>query len=237
MNGNNLRLSRRARFHLARLLAVALSLCLALWLSWTSTAWTQTAAVVIPVENQTYPQLVEQARPLVWDTLRSQFQQFPAASQITVDVMGERQAAKVPLFRVVVPKSAWQSGLTVTQLDGYTQFYTAAGSLLSPATPTPLPSPSQSSFSQGLQLLSSQPQDEAERVAVAEPLLMEFNQTLAPALTQLQMALHPPAELAFAIDGVQLSLLPQQPLQYSTAYQLQLQQLGDQVLTPPVRYP
>ncbi len=234
MNGSNLRLSRRARLHLARLLAVALSLCLALWLSWTGTAWTQTAAVVIPVANRTYPQLVDQARPLVWDTLRSQFQQFPDASQITVDVMGEREEAKVPLFRVVVPKSAWQSGLTVAQLDSYTEFYTSAGSLLNPATPTPLPSTSQSSLSQGLQLLSSQPQDAAERVAVAEPILMEFNQTLAPTLTQLQMALHPPAELAFAIEGTQLSLLPQQPLQYSTAYQLQLQQLGDQVLTPPV---
>jgi hypothetical protein len=235
VNGSNLRLSRRVRFHLARLLAVALSLCLALWLSWTSTAWTQSAAVVLPVTEQTYPQLVDQARPLVWETLQSQFQQFPDASQVTVDVMGERNAAKVPLFRVVVPKSAWQSGMTVAHLDSYTQFYTAAGSLLNPATPTPSPSSPQSqSSSRGLRLLSSQPEAAAERVAVSEPILLEFNQPLAPSLSQLQMALHPPMELAFAVEGQQLSLLPQQPLQYSTTYQFQLQQLGDQVLAQPV---
>ncbi|MEN9212184.1 MAG: hypothetical protein Q6K35_05135, partial [Thermostichus sp. DG02_4_bins_136] len=52
-----------------RLGSLFLSLALALVLAGTGVGWTQNHTLSLSVQGQSYPQLVEQARPLVWQVL------------------------------------------------------------------------------------------------------------------------------------------------------------------------
>ncbi len=99
----------------------------------------QTARVVIPVQDQTYSQLVEQARPLVWQQLAQQFGSDPDRYVVTVEVFGQRGESKAPILLVTMNRDIWDKQPAPAQLENHAQFFLSAMSLLYP--PTPIPNP------------------------------------------------------------------------------------------------
>ncbi len=233
---------RRRRWRMVtQLWAIVLTACLLLWMSLPQFAWSGSKQIVIPVQDQTYPQLVEQARPLVWEALHQQFAAQPEAQQITIEVMGERGEQRAPLMTVTMPRTDWQNQLPSSALDTYTRFYLNSSSLIQsvPVTPPPQSTSSTSSRSTTstgeLQLIATEPDDQQTFVAVDQPLRLEFNQPLPQALDALELAFEPQTDLGFAIDQQALILQPLQPLRYSTKYALHLPSLGSVALTSPVQ--
>lgn len=102
-----------------------------------STVQAQTARIVIPVQGQTYSQLVEQARPLVWQQLAQQFGSDPDRYVVTIEVFGQQQESKAPILLVTMSRDVWEKQPAPAQLENHAQFFLSAMSLLYPPTPVP----------------------------------------------------------------------------------------------------
>ncbi len=100
--------------------------------------WSQAARIEIPVQEQTYSQLVEQARPLVWQQLAQQFGSDPERPFAMVEVFGKRGEAQAPLLLVKISRETWAAQPHPSQMESHTQFFLSALSLLHPPTPAPI---------------------------------------------------------------------------------------------------
>lgn len=104
-------------------------------LSW-DPVWANPAQVEIPIQEQTYSQLVEQARPLVWQSLARLFEADPDRFTASVEVYGTRAEARAPLFMVTIPQEIWGTNPAPSQMESHAQFFLSSMSLLFPPTPT-----------------------------------------------------------------------------------------------------
>ncbi len=230
----------RSRLNLwIRWVGLLLGLGLATWISWIGLAWTQVMdVIVIPVQEQTYSQLVDQARPLVWQSLEKHFAASPQSEQIMVEVRGQVEDTVAPLLTVTMPRAAWQTRPAASNLEDYTNFYLNSYNLLKPPVPEPpaevLFERSQPSTSNAIALESSNLDQQSNLQKIDQPLILAFNRTLPQNLQTLDFRSEPQASLGFDIDGNQLIIQPLQPLEYSTDYTLQLSS-GDLGLTQPLQ--
>ncbi|MEN9229394.1 MAG: Ig-like domain-containing protein [Thermostichus sp. DG02_5_bins_236] len=206
-----------------RLGSLFLSLALALVLAGTGVGWTQNHTLSLSVQGQSYPQLVEQARPLVWQVLGQQFQAQPQVEQVTLEVLGQAGEQQVPLFTVRMPRSIWQQNPSPSQLEEYSIFYPNALALLQPRAPVqqaqleftaPLPT--------GIALVSSNPSVGQKGIPIDQRIHLRFDRQLPVGLTSLAFGIQPPLEVAFDIQGNDLIFQPLQLLHYSTDYKVLL---------------
>ncbi|MEN9204130.1 MAG: Ig-like domain-containing protein [Thermostichus sp. DG_1_6_bins_120] len=203
-----------------RLGSLFVSLALALVLARTGVGWTQTHTLSLPVQGQSYPQWVEQARPLVWQVLGQQFQAQPQVEKVTLEVLGQAGEQQVPLFTVRMPRSIWQQNPSPSQLEEYSIFYPNALALLQPRAPVQqaqleftVPPPTN-----GITLISSTPSFGQTEVPIDQPIHLRFDRQLPAGITSLAFGIQPPVEVAFEIQGNDLIFQPLQLLSYSTNY-------------------
>lgn len=215
-----LRSSFSCRFWL-RLGSLLLSLALAGALASIDTGWSQTHRLSLPVQGQSYSQLVEQSRPLVWRALAQQFQAQPQPEQITLEVLGQAGDRQAPLFTVRMPRSVWQQNPSPAQLEQHTIFYPDALALLQPRAPV---QQGQVEFTapsaNGTTLVSSNPSNGQRGIPVGQSIRLRFDRELPTGITSLAFGIQPPLEVAFDIQGNELIVQPLQPLSYSTDYRV-----------------
>jgi hypothetical protein len=123
----------------ARLLSLTLGILGSISISNIHLAQAQTARVVIPVQDQTYSRLVEQARPLVWQQLAQHFGSDPDRYMVTIEVFGQRGESKAPILLVTMNRDTWEKQPAPAQLENHAQFFLSSMSLLYP--PTQMPNP------------------------------------------------------------------------------------------------
>jgi len=204
-----------------RLGSLLLSFGLALILAWARVGWTQTHRISLSVQGQSYSQLVEQSRPLVWQALAQQFQAQPQSEQITLEVLGQAGEQQVPLFTVRMPRSVWQQNLSPSQLEQHTTFYPDALALLQPRAPVQQAQvESTAPFANGITLVSSNPSNGQRGIPVGQSIRLRFDRELPTGITSLAFGIQPPLEVAFDIQGNELIVQPLQPLSYSTDYRV-----------------
>ncbi|MCF2972225.1 Ig-like domain-containing protein [Synechococcus sp. Nb3U1] len=229
-----LRLDSRYRLWI-KLGSLLLSFGLAFGLAWAGLGWTQPQKLSLSVQGQSYPQLVEQARPLVWQALGQQFQAQSQAEQVTLEVLGQAGEQQVPLFTVRMPRSAWQQNLSPSQLEQYSTFYPDALALLQPRAPV---QQAQLEFTAppptGISLVSSTPSPGQRGIPIDQRIHLRFDQQLPAGLTSLAFGIQPPLEVAFDIQGNDLIFQPLQLLSYSTDYKVLLPASGELDLQKPV---
>jgi hypothetical protein len=215
-----LRSSFSCRFWL-RLGSLLLSLALAGALASIDTGWSQTHRLSLPVQGQSYPQLVEQSRPLVWRALAQQFQAQPQPEEITLEVLGQAGDRQAPLFTVRMPRSVWQQNPSPSQLEQHTTFYPDALALLQPRAPV---QQGQVEFTapsaNGTTLVSSNPSNGQRGIPIDQSIHLRFDRQLPAGITGLAFGIQPPLEVAFDIQGNELIVQPLQPLSYSTDYRV-----------------
>ncbi|WP_457392248.1 Ig-like domain-containing protein [Thermostichus sp. OS-CIW-24] len=204
-----------------RLGSLLLSLALAGALASIDTGWSQTHRLSLPVQGQSYSQLVEQSRPLVWRALAQQFQAQPQPEQITLEVLGQAGDRQAPLFTVRMPRSVWQQNPSPAQLEQHTIFYPDALALLQPRAPV---QQGQVEFTapsaNGTTLVSSNPSNGQRGIPVGQSIRLRFDRELPTGITSLAFGIQPPLEVAFDIQGNELIVQPLQPLSYSTDYRV-----------------
>ncbi|MEN9223686.1 MAG: Ig-like domain-containing protein [Thermostichus sp. BF3_bins_97] len=218
-----------------RLGSLAISFALAFVMAWAGLGWTQTQKLSLSVQGQSYLQLVEQARPLVWQALGQQFQSQSQAEQITLEVLGQAGEQQVPLFTVRMPHSVWRQNPSPSQLEQYSTFYPDAFALLQPRAPIQqaqleftAPPPS------GISLVSSTPAPGQKGIPIDQRIQLRFDRQLPAGLTSLAFGIQPPLEVAFDIQGNDLIFQPLQLLSYSTDYKVLLPASGDLDLQRPL---
>ncbi len=205
--------------------------------------------VIIPVQEQTYSELVELARPLVWQELSKAFATFPAEVAI-VDVVGQYREREAPLMTVTMPRSVWQQQPPPSALEAYTRFYTEAPRLLRQEIPHQETSEegtgsdttgvagtefdfSASSPPGSWQVVATDPVERAEGVPIIGPYRLSFDQSLPPDVTDSQVSLTPAEEVTVLSEDQTLVILPKAPLAFSTDYDLRVSSLGRQTLLTP----
>lgn len=219
--------------------ALGLGIGVVIWLSGFQLVWSQTATLQVTVSGQDYAQMVEASRPLVWQALAERFaQSSDPVERVTIEVMGQRDSAQLPLLLVTMTREMWQQQPTPQQMEQFAQFYTSAVALLTPTTPTPESAtaqiPSRSNTDGAGLLVQSQPSPGEKLVPVTQILSFQFRQPLDPDLEEVEMSISPPTELGFDIQADTLLVQPLQPLAYSTSYQISLRALGDQRFPEPI---
>jgi hypothetical protein len=217
-----LRFNSRYRFWV-RLGSLLLSFGLALILAWARVGWTQTHRISLSVQGQSYSQLVEQSRPLVWQALAQQFQAQPQSEQITLEVLGQAGEQQVPLFTVRMPRSVWQQAPSPAQLEQFSTFYPNTLALLQPRAPV---QQAQLEFTAppptGIALVSSNPSNGQRGIPIDQRIHLRFDRQMPAGLTSLAFGIQPPLEVAFDIQGNDLIFQPLQLLSYSTDYKVLL---------------
>ncbi|NJL98701.1 MAG: hypothetical protein HC924_07755 [Synechococcaceae cyanobacterium SM2_3_2] len=108
------------------------------WILGSDRVEAEISKVEIPVQEQTYSQLVEQARPLVWQQMAQQFGSDPERPFAMVEVFGKRGEAQAPLLLVKISRETWATQPHPSQMESHTQFFLSALSLLYPPTPDPI---------------------------------------------------------------------------------------------------
>lgn len=229
-----LRSSFSCRFWL-RLGSLLLSLALAGALASIDTGWSQTHRLSLPVQGQSYPQLVEQSRPLVWRALAQQFQAQPQPEEITLEVLGQAGDRQAPLFTVRMPRSVWQQNPSPSQLEQHTTFYPDALALLQPRAPV---QQGQVEFTapsaNGTTLVSSNPSNGQRGIPIDQNIHLRFDRQLPAGITGLAFGIQPPVEVAFDIRGNELIFQPLQLLSYSTDYRVLLPAAEELDLQKPI---
>ncbi|MFS8883603.1 Ig-like domain-containing protein [Synechococcus sp. R55.3] len=229
-----LRSSFSCRFWL-RLGSLLLSLALAGALASIDTGWSQTHRLSLPVQGQSYPQLVEQSRPLVWRALAQQFQAQPQPEEITLEVLGQAGDRQAPLFTVRMPRSVWQQNPSPSQLEQHTTFYPDALALLQPRAPV---QQGQVEFTapsaNGTTLVSSNPSNGQRGIPIDQSIHLRFDRQLPAGITGLAFGIQPPVEVAFDIRGNELIFQPLQLLSYSTDYRVLLPAAEELDLQKPI---
>lgn len=229
-----LRSSFSCRFWL-RLGSLLLSLALAGALASIDTGWSQTHCLSLPVQGQSYPQLVEQSRPLVWRALAQQFQAQPQPEEITLEVLGQAGDRQAPLFTVRMPRSVWQQNPSPSQLEQHTTFYPDALALLQPRAPV---QQGQVEFTapsaNGTTLVSSNPSNGQRGIPIDQSIHLRFDRQLPAGITGLAFGIQPPVEVAFDIRGNELIFQPLQLLSYSTDYRVLLPAAEELDLQKPI---
>jgi len=215
------------------------SLLLTFGLAWVlalgEMGWPRTYHLSLQVQGQSYSQLVEQSRSLVWQTLAQQFQVQPQSEQLTLEVLGQAGGQQVPLFTVRMPRSVWQQNPFPAQLEQYATFYPDALALLRPRAPVQraqveFAAPSQS----GITLVSSSPSNGQRGIRVDESIRLRFDRELPTGITSLAFGIQPPVEMAFDIQGNELIFQPLQLLSYSTDYRVILSAAKELDLQSPI---
>lgn len=218
-----------------RLGSLLLSFGLALILAWARVGWTQTHRISLSVQGQSYSQLVEQSRPLVWQALAQQFQAQPQSEQITLEVLGQAGEQQVPLFTVRMPRSVWQQNPSPSQLEQHTTFYPDALALLQPRAPV---QQGQVEFTapsaNGTTLVSSNPSNGQRGIPIDQSIHLRFDRQLPAGITGLAFGIQPPVEVAFDIRGNELIFQPLQLLSYSTDYRVLLPAAEELDLQKPI---
>ncbi|HIK21963.1 MAG TPA: Ig-like domain-containing protein [Synechococcus sp. M44_DOE_062] len=229
-----LRSSFSCRFWV-RLGSLLLSLVLAWVLALIDTGWSRTHYLSLSVQGQSYPQLVEQSRPLVWQALAQQFQAQPQPEQITLEVLGQAGDRQAPLFTVRMPRSVWQQNPSPAQFEQHTVFYPDALALLQPRTPV---QQSQAEFTtpfaNGITLVSSNPSNGQRGIPIDQNIHLRFDRQLPTGITGLAFGIQPPVEMAFDIQGNELIFHPLQLLSYSTDYRMLLPAAKELDLQKPI---
>ncbi|MGQ9836736.1 MAG: Ig-like domain-containing protein [Cyanobacteriota bacterium] len=191
------------------------------WLDFDSLGWAQTHRFSLSVQGQSYPQLVEQARPLVWQALEQEFQVQSQAQQVTIEVLGQAGEQQVPLFTVQMPRSVWLQNPSPAQLEQYSTFYPNTLAFLQPRAPV---QQAQLEFTAppptGIVLVSSNPSTGQKGIPIDQRIHLRFDRQLPVGLTSLAFGIQPPVKVAFDIQGNDLIFQPLQLLQYSTDYKV-----------------
>ena len=215
--------------------SLLLTFGLAWVLAWGEVGWPQTYHLSLRVQGQSYSQLVEQSRSLVWQTLAQQFQAQPQAEQLTLEVLGQGGEQQVPLFTVRMPRSVWQQNPSPTQLEQYATFYPNALTLLQPRAPTQKSQVEFTSLPQGgVVLVSSNPSNGQRGIRVDQSIRLRFDRELPIGITSLAFGIQPPLEVAFDIQGNELIIRPLQLLGYSTDYRVILPAAKELDLQSPI---
>ncbi|MGY2975808.1 Ig-like domain-containing protein [Thermostichus sp. MS-CIW-37] len=218
-----------------RLGSLLLSFGLALILAWARVGWTQTHRISLSVQGQSYSQLVEQSRPLVWRALAQQFQAQPQPEQITLEVLGQAGDRQAPLFTVRMPRSVWQQNPSPAQLEQHTIFYPDALALLQPRAPVQQAQvESTAPFANGITLVSSNPSNGQRGIPIDQNIHLRFDRQLPAGITGLAFGIQPPVEVAFDIQGNELIFQPLQLLSYSTDYRILLPAAKELDLQKPI---
>ncbi|NJO85485.1 MAG: hypothetical protein HC818_01305 [Synechococcaceae cyanobacterium RM1_1_27] len=94
--------------------------------------WSQAVRIEIPVQEQTYSQLVEQARPLVWQQMAQQFGSDPERPFAMVEVFGKRGSSSPAIIGQNQPRDLGNPAPSQPDGKPYSILFECAVAVVSP---------------------------------------------------------------------------------------------------------